>query len=120
MSKKNRPIIDQNCKDTSNSIRGLDSKSRACIECRYCCEYVNLPLFQGAGYAEFYQNVRGMDLQFRNFMPWVVIYCPCQHLTKDGCAIYTKRPSACRDYDGRLDLFHPEKCKWNEIKEGGD
>lgn len=120
MSKKNRPIIDQNCKDTSNSIRGLDSKSRACIECRYCCEYVNLPLFQGAGYAAFYQNVRGMDLQFRNFMPWVVIYCPCQHLTKDGCAIYTKRPSACRDYDGRLDLFHPEKCKWNQIKEGGD
>lgn len=119
MINKNRSKNERNLNSISNGVKELDEKSRLCIECRYCCEYVNLPLLQGPGYASFYGSIRGMNLKWRNFMPWVVVKSPCQHLTKDGCAIYTKRPSTCRDYDGRLDLFYPEKCLWNKIKKEG-
>lgn len=55
-----------------------------------------------------------MDIRMHNFRPWVVLKNPCQHLTKNSCAVYKNRPSACKDFDGRTMFFDVDKCLWGK------
>ncbi|MDY6827237.1 MAG: YkgJ family cysteine cluster protein [Bacillota bacterium] len=75
-------------------------QQKACLECRECCQYVEVPttmlsmevveywLTRGD---QFYINPKSGAMCFR-------FYKPCQHLTETGCAIYENRPKICRDF----------------------
>jgi Fe-S-cluster containining protein len=92
----------------------LEQKSELCRKCRWCCEWVFIPLAEGVDYIAFYRDVRGLEIKFRNFKPWLIIHAPCQHLREWGCSIYKNRPSACKDFDGRNMIFHSDMCKWEK------
>ena len=97
---------------SKNDILTDQEKSKLCMECQWCCKWVFLPLAIGPNYLPFYKGVRGMDIKFHNFNPWLVLYAPCQHITPEGCAIYKNRPEACKDFDGRKMIFYSDKCLW--------
>jgi Fe-S-cluster containining protein len=99
---------------SNNDILTDDQKSELCRKCRYCCEYVFLPLAEGIDYIRFYRDVRGMDVKFNKFRPWLILHDPCQHLTDKGCKIYKDRPDACKYFDGRKMIFYSDKCLWKK------
>lgn len=63
----------------------------------------------------FYET-RGCKIMPTDQLPYIVIPYPCPHLTEKGCAIYDKRPIACRNYDGRRDPIMHYTCLWGKIK----
>jgi Fe-S-cluster containining protein len=89
------------------------AKSDLCIKCQYCCTAVYIPLAKGTN-LELY-IARGFQILFRGADPFIILEdMPCQHLTNKGCNIYNIRPLVCSLYDGRKDLFFPEKCLWSK------
>lgn len=94
-----------------------ERKSKLCLECLQCCEVFKLPLtrYPTQQDREFYK-IRGLKLihDESNGLFYLVFPLRCPQLTPHGCAIYDKRPQACRDYDGRLDPA--VNCKWKELK----
>jgi Fe-S-cluster containining protein len=97
---------------SKNDIITDEEKSAICRKCQWCCKYVFLPLAEGPNYIPFYRDVRGMEIKFHKFKPWLIVNDPCQHLTKEGCKIYKNRPDACKNFDGRTMIFHSEECRW--------
>jgi Fe-S-cluster containining protein len=91
-----------------------EKKSELCLKCLYCCKSLYIPLPVNIDYIRFYRDVRGIQLKFFNFEPWLIVEHPCQHLTPKGCSIYKTRPNACSVFDGRKDMFYPEKCLWTQ------
>jgi hypothetical protein len=86
-------------------------KSKLCLECRWCCTVFYIPIEKGTNLSLF--ALRGTKVLFHNLQPFAIIESPCQHLMKNGCDIYENRHVDCRMYDGRKDIFSPERCAWN-------
>jgi Fe-S-cluster containining protein len=88
-------------------------KSRLCVKCQRCCNTLYIPLAVGPYFPLNLYATRGIKIIWKSFQPYAIIEnIPCQHLTEEGCSIYEKRPFDCKIYDGRNDIFYPEKCKW--------
>ena len=75
-------------------------QQKNCIECRECCEYIEIPTtmlslevvdFWIERGEQFYINPASGVLHVR-------FYKPCRHLTENGCAIYDNRPMMCSAY----------------------
>jgi Fe-S-cluster containining protein len=93
-----------------------EEKTSLCMKCFYCCKSLYIPIDAGLGWIEFLRQIRGVEIKFHNMTPFAVVECPCVHLTKKGCSIYDKRPVDCAMFDGRRDMFHPEKCLWTQAE----
>jgi Fe-S-cluster containining protein len=92
-----------------------EEKSALCLKCGWCCQRIYLPLAIG-GMGLQQMEYRGIDIKVHKGVPYAVVEQVCQHLHPiDGCDIYDQRPLVCRVYDGRNDLFYPEKCMWKEL-----
>lgn len=93
-----------------------EEKSRLCLECQECCKVFKLPLnkYPTQQDREFYK-IRGLRLILDDSDGRFYLVFPlrCPQLTPHGCAIYDKRPQACRAYDGRDDPA--VNCKWRDL-----
>ena len=79
-----------------------------------CCKQIKIPVLDPNPQAvEFYQ-ARGFTIHYEYPTCFIVIDIKCPHLTNKGCDIYDSRPIICREYDGRLDPFVADRCKWVE------
>lgn len=89
-----------------------------CIGCQECCKWVSFTITfynqkQKDDLVEFY-TARGFKINkhhIRTDCIEVMIKSECPKLTKYGCRIYSKRPEACRQYDGRKDPLMMDYCK---------
>ncbi|RLC88837.1 MAG: hypothetical protein DRJ03_00950 [Chloroflexi bacterium] len=86
----------------------MTPEQKICVECQECCKWLVFYLDKEtlAFYKEVYET-RGCEINANALF----VNAPCQHLTKDGCAIYEHRPIYCRTYNGRLDPAMMGKCK---------
>ena len=90
-------------------------EQKICIQCQECCHWMTFTLLINdpalwMKYREFYQ-ARGCKIKTTNSQMTIMINKKCPHLTANGCDCYETRPQACREYDGRQDLFLKERCK---------
>ena len=71
-------------------------EQKMCIACQFCCHHLELVLEKTAAPFIELSTVRGIPLTEVNGR-WVTLFPnSCQHITKDGCAIYEDRPELCR------------------------
>ena len=88
----------------------MPTNSEICIECQWCCTHVYVPVQMSDKDMVLLLLFRGIELQSYGGTTYAIMHQVCQHLTVNGCNIYDLRPDVCRQYDGRKDMFHPEKC----------
>lgn len=94
-------------------------KQRLCLECQKCCKsvgvYTHPDLYDGSAkeVIAFYE-MRGFTVQKDGGALLITMPFPCPHLTPEGCAIYEKRPRACRMYNGIEDFG--KECLWSRLK----
>ncbi len=92
----------------------IDRKQALCLKCQYCCNIISFYVPFQPESIEFFR-ARGlkvlMDLPTKRAM--VVVPQKCRHLTKDGCAIYSKRPLVCSLFDGSKSPDTQAVCLWN-------
>jgi len=94
----------------------MTDKEKLCLQCFECCKQIYIPLairFLDTDTKAFYK-ARGFEIRFYEVQPYLIGKIVCPQLTPKGCKIYSKRPLHCRIYDGRKDLFYPEKCLWQK------
>lgn len=101
-----------------------EEKSELCLQCHRCCKHLPISLGNNPEMEVFqhimeYYKAHGCDTMV--FGKSVIISIPhvCQHLTEKGCAIYDKRPTVCREYDGRKDPRMYKECLWARWKPKG-
>ena len=107
-------------------VSGIDQrKSQLCLSCLECCKWLRFDCAakdaeQAEAMRTFY-TTRGCDVRLVKIseMTLVVVNVPihCPHLTASGCNIYSRRPPACKNYDGRKDLMMQDICKWKELED---
>ncbi len=98
-------------------------KEKLCLQCMECCKNLAVPIESiSPETIEFYIVRNCRIASILGGKRGVVIPLPCPHLTPEGCDIYSKRPLACRQYDGTKDPLMKDKCLWikkNRKPKGG-
>jgi len=71
-----------------------------CMECRECCEYVEVPtsLIDVAVLEHWYMRGTRFYISNKDGLCHVRFYQPCVHLKENGCDIYENRPYVCKKY----------------------
>lgn len=82
-----------------------------CIKCQWCCTHIYIPVLCHDPETLHLMLTRGIELRSFNQVTYAIMEQRCDHLTERGCDVYHLRPRACREYDGRMDMFHPEMCQ---------
>ena len=94
-------------------------KQELCLKCKECCKIIAVRAGinpENERTVDFY-TTRGCRVLTTEQLPIVLVPYPCPYLTEEGCKIYTTRPLACKEYDGRLDPIMRHICLWNELEE---
>lgn len=81
-------------------------QSDICKSCGECCKHlgIEIPRAHATSYVLEFFKARGFKLkQLKKDTAYLWADIKCPQLTKDGCAIYDRRPQACKDYDGTKD-----------------
>jgi len=78
----------------------MTDQQRKCLECRQCCEYLQVPVTMLSMEVIDFFLFRGeqMFINSNNGVLTLRIYKPCQYLTENGCSIYENRPEICRNF----------------------
>ncbi len=91
-----------------------------CKACQRCCKELYIythPVMYGCSaqkVIDFYE-ARGFSVTRLEKDALILgLHYPCPHLTPQGCAIYEKRPQACREYSGIEDFG--EECLWSTLE----
>ncbi len=91
-----------------------------CLGCHACCKALYIPIDRSLldkEATEFYL-AHGCTFTTQQGRLSIVVPSVCAQLTFQGCKIYSARPKACRDWDGRQDLLLNNVCLWKEKNRG--
>jgi len=91
--------------------------SKLCLTCLECCKYISFTINarEQTPYRDLltrFYNARQIKMIPSDQNVQVLIPHVCPQLTTQGCRIYNSRPHSCKIYDGRMDPFLKDKCKW--------
>jgi len=94
-------------------------KQDLCLICMECCKWIGFPcakVFATPSFYNFYQT-RGCKIIERGSFVIVALPNRCPYLSDNGCVIYERRPTNCRNYDGRKDPIVSDKCLWKDLED---
>jgi len=95
-----------------------DIKSKLCLSCGKCCQFMVLPLVRPLQKAMENIMVDWLDARGCEVIRetadtlYVKVDYPCPHVIGKGCGIYKSRPEGCKVFDGRK--FDFLDCAWKE------
>jgi len=105
-------------KPKKKPVKKLTEQQIKCLDCRECCEYVELPVTMISIEILEYFIMRGQKFYIDDTGVLMVrLHDPCKHLSQDGrCKDYDKRPYTCREYmcdekDSRIKKSKADACQ---------
>jgi len=83
----------------NNEPKQAEITEEKCLECRECCEYVEVPYTMYDNDTMEFFITRGTQIFIQNNgVAMVRFHQPCVHITEKGCDIYENRPEVCKRY----------------------